>query len=834
VEAARRFGDAARYRPTLERIDRRRRRRARVRELWDETRQDIRYAVRKIGREPAFFAFAALIMGLGVGATAAVYSVMGPLMLRPLPFQEPERLVWVANTGNAGLSGITSRTSNLRDYRALNGSFEALTGYFAFFEYGSYHLIGDGDPERLIGVGVAQDFLDVLGVRPAVGRNFVHEEGLWGGRPAAMLTHGFWVRRFGADPGIVGRTLTLNGQPTEVVGVLPATFDFAATFAPGSRIDLVTPFPISDETDQWGNTLFMIGRLRPGATVASAQADLDRINARLREADPARWGLGARVSGLHDQIAGRFRGAMLLLAGAALAVLLIGCANLSNLLLARGRQRGKELAVRSALGADRARLVRQLIVENLLLALGAGVIGTALAGTFVRSMAGMNAVRIPMLASASLDAGALTFTLAITLLAGLLAGVAPAVQAARGREAAALRELSRGSTSGRGSVTVRETLVVAEVALACCLLVAMGLLLRSFTKVMDVDLGFEAERTVMWQIEAQRPFENDEARATFFQNLVDRIAAIPGVDGAGLTDTPPLGRNRAWGVQVPGVVNEQGQAAFPRIVDSRYLEVMRIPLLAGRHFTLHDDADATRVVILNETAAATLFPDQDALGRTIALGNEEPQVVGIAGDVRHQSLEEASGLEIYLPMGQAGVGAFALIVRSERPLPAVVLAVRAALRDVDPTMPTGDYQTLGSVVDRAVSPRRFILLLVGSFAATALVLAALGIYAVLSYTVSQRTAEIGIRMALGESATEVRRRVVLRTLALAGIGIGSGALLSFALSRLMQSLLFGIAPADPLAFGGMALLLLLTAGAAAYLPARRASRTDPMGALRSV
>jgi predicted permease len=498
------------------------------------------------------------------------------------------------------------------------------------------------------------------------------------------------------------------------------------------------------------------------------------------------------------------------------------------------------MAVRSALGADRRRLLAQLTVEGLVLALFGGALGTALAFLLTRLVAGTSAVSIPMLRAVSVDGTALLFTLAVTLLAGLLLGVVPALQLDARGAAATMREDSRGSTEGRRGAFVREGLVVAEVALACVLLVGMGLLLRSFLRVLDVDLGFEPGGVVMWQVESSRSFDEDAARVAFFENLVARVQMVPGVEQAGLTDTPPLGRNRSWNVLARGVTYERGTApvAFPRVVDSRYLQVMRIPLLAGRQLTTEDDVDAPLAVVLNETAARTLFPGQDPIGQVALIpsprGMAEWRVVGVVGDVRHQSLEQGSGLEVYLPYAQTPyLGTLALVVRSTRPATALIAGVREALREVDAAMPTSDYQLFDAVVDRAVSPRRFILVLIGGFALAALLLAAVGIYAVLSYSVSQRIPEIGIRMALGETAGAVRRRVVGRTMILAGAGIVIGAALSFGLARLIGSLLYEVGTTDPLTFAGMAAVLLLVAGLAAYLPARRASGTDPLVALRA-
>lgn len=800
-------------------------------------RDDIKYALRRLRREPAFAGFAVLIMAIGIAAVTAVFSVLSPLMLRPLPFAHQERLVWVAGASGGGMSAVTSRSANLRDYRVYARSFEALTGFNAFFDYGSYNLVGDGAPERVIGVGVAQNFLSVLGVQPQLGRNFTDEESVWGGRPAAILTHGFWTRRFGADPNIVGRSITLNGEPTEIVGVAPEWFDFASTFAPASRADFFLPFPISDETDRWGNTLSIIGRLEPGETVERAQADLDRVNAQLRQADPNRWGLRAVVTGLRDHIAGGFRAPLVVLAAAAGLVLAVACGNLSNLLLVRAQRRAREMSVRSALGATRRRLAAQLLTESLLLASGGGVLGVALAYAITKTVAGTTAVSIPMLRTVRVDPTALIFTLVVTLVTGIVIGLAPALQLSQGRAWTTLNEASRGSSEGRRSGLVRELLVVGEVALAFVLLVGGGLLLRSFVGLLEVDLGFRPTGVTMWQLDAGRAFPNDDARVAYYESLLARVREVPGVEVAGLTDTPPLGRNRGWIIAAKGVVYERGEmpGVFPRLVDSEYMRAMRIPLVAGRQFNPDDRASSDKVVILNQTAAARLFPGSDPLGRIVLVGGREWKVVGVVGDVRHQALEQESGLEVYIPYAQfPDFSTIAMVVRSRVSPPALARSVGGALRAVDPSLPVGDYQTLDAVVDRAVSPRRFILVILGGFAGTALLLAALGIYAVLSYSVSQRIREIGIRMALGESSASVRRRVVVRTLVLAGAGVVIGAVVSLGASSLLRSMLYGVGPTDLPSFAATAAVLVAVSAMAGFLPALRASRTDPAVALRSV
>jgi predicted permease len=799
--------------------------------------QDVRSAVREIRRDFRFYAFAALIIGLGIGANTAVFSVMSPLLLKPLPFDDPGRLVWVAREASGGMSAVTSRTSNLRDFRAMNQAFESLTGYDAFFEQLSYNLVGDGVPERLAAVRVARNFLEVLGVEPQIGRNFVEEESIWQGRPAAILTYRFWARRFGADPSIVGRSITLNDIPTEVVGILPASFDFSSTFTPGSPVDFLLPYPICDETNRWGNTTAMIGRLKPGATVGSAQADLDIVNDRLQAADPERWGLGAVVSGLQEQISGGFKSAMFLLAAAAGAVMLIACANLSNLLLARGSKRHKELAIRSVLGGTRRRLLRQLLLESLVLSFCGAVIGIVIAWGATEVVAGTTAVKIPMLQSVSVDGMALLFTLSVAMLAGILIGITPALQLSQGQEASVLNDSSRGSSEGRKFTGLREALVVLEVAIACILLVGGGLLLRSFASVLDVELGFNSDGAVAWRVDKNWP-SGDNAWATmviYYDQLVTSVEAVPGVEAVGLTDCLPLGWNRTWMFRAWDEPDdeEHRMRGFPRIVDFRYIEAMGIPLRSGRYLTADDTRETARVAVINQTGAERFFPGQNAVGRMLSLYGNQLEVVGVVEDVRHQSLEQGSDIEVYMPMTQMGWNTMNMVVRSPLPAEALFAGVSAAIHSADPTMPTGAFQTLNAVVDRAVSPRRFTLLLLGLFAGTALLLAALGIYGVLSYSVNLRIPEIGIRMALGETGGQVLGRVVAKTMTLAAVGVGMGAAGAFVVSRLMGSLLYGVEPTDTFSFVAMVSILLLVAAMAGFLPARRASKTDPMMAMRS-
>jgi predicted permease len=788
-------------------------------------------------RDAGFCAVAVLILGLGIGANTAIFSVVNTVLFRPLPFRSSERLVWIANTGTTGLSGATSRVSNYRDLRDANQSFEEMTSYFAFSDYNSYNLSQSGEPERLSGYSIAQNFFPMLGVRLALGRNFDAEESKWHGPKAVILTNGLWERRFGGDPRIVGRSITLNGEPYNVIGVTPADFDFAGVFVPGARVDLFVPFPLTDETDRYGNTLAIIGRLKPGKTVSQARAEFTLLVDRLHKSHPergTRW--DTRLTALQEQVSGNFRRSLIVLLCAVGAVLLIACANLSNLLLARAASRRKEVSVRIALGASRGRLIRQMLTESVLLSCCGAIVGIAIAWVATASLAGLRAVNVPMLRAVHVDGLALAFAAGAAIATGLIFGLAPALQTAGGDVHEGLKDNARGSSEGRRGGWIRNGLVISEIALACVLLVGAGLLIRSFVRVMDVDLGFRPGNAAVWAIETGDRFRTTTQQADYYRRLEAEILTIPGVESAGATDCLPLGRNRSWGIRAVGVTYEQGQVpiAFPRLVDEGYIPAMKIPVRSGRNFTARDTADSERAIIINQTLAKRMWPDRDAVGQQALVFGPAPwRVVGVVGNVRHSSLEEEGSAELYLAIPQAGASSVDLVVRTKVPPESVVSAVRAAIRKVDPTLPTAEFRTLDGIVERAVSPRRFIVLLLSGFAALALVLASLGIYGVVSYSVTQRTQEIGIRMALGASAANVQLGVLRQTLMLALAGALIGIAASAVAARLMESLLYGVQPGDFATFGGMLIVLTLVAAIAGYVPAWRASRIDPMSALRA-
>jgi predicted permease len=803
----------------------------------ENLRRDVRYAVRTLLRDAGFAAFAILIVGLGVGASCTIFSVVHTILLRPLPFRDPGRLVWIANHQDEtnDMSGKTSQTDYLLDMRARNQSYEDLAAYFAFYGLGDAKMIGDGQPERLTSVPVTQNFFPMLGVQPQIGRQFSAEECKQNGPRVTLLSDGLWRRKFAADPGIVGRALSFDGGPITVVGVLPPTFDFSTVFTPGSRVDMFEPLPLSPEMNREGNTVAIIGRLKPGVTVQSAAAETAVLGKLLQDAHKDRNDFEPKVSGLAQHVSGQLRPTLVVLACAVGVVMLIVCANLSNLLLARGAGRKKEIAIRTAMGAGRGRLIGQMLTESLVLSCCGAAVGLVLAFIGTRALAHLTSVSIPLLSDVRIDGSVLGFTLLAALATGLLFGLVPALQVQDLKLHDTLKDSNRGSSQGRGHAWIRGALVVSEIGLACVLLVGAGLLIRSFLRVLDVNMGFRPERAAALRIDPNSSYKTQESQNAYFTEALHRVMEIPGVEGAGLSDSLPLGHNRSWGVAAKGVqyTPQNYPNGFPRIISDGYFHAMGIPLKAGRDFTERDTKGALNVIIINETLAKNLWPGEDPIGKIVRADNPERTVVGVVGDVHHMALEEGSGNEFYIPMRQTqDYGTVDLVVRTSLPTAELAPRLREALRPIEPDLPTANMRALQTMVDHAVSPRRFVVWLLGGFAGFALVLASLGIYAVISYSVSQRTQEIGIRMALGASAETLQRSILLQTLGLAAIGIVVGTVASWALARTLSGLLFGVTSSDPVTFVGMLVILTGVAALAGYLPARRASRIDPMAALR--
>jgi predicted permease len=796
--------------------------------------QDVKYGLRSMRRERGFTAFAVTIIGLGIGASATVFSVVNTLLLRPLPFAEPERLAWVANRDSAGLSGQTTQVGHLLDLREQTRTFAALGAYFAFYGVGDNLLSGQGEAERLSGVPVSDNFFQVLGVKPQVGRLFTAEECKWNGPKAVLLSHGLWQRRFAANPGVVGRTLIINEQPVTVVGVLPDDFDMGSVLAPGSRFDLFVPFPLSPETNRWGNTMAIIGRLKPGVSIQTAQAEIRALARQITAAHPERNSLEGVVTPLAERVSGRIRPALLVLSCAVGVVMLIVCANLSNLLLARTATRQKELAVRTALGAGWGRLIRQMLTEGITLSACGAALGVALAWGGTRLLASLQGLDIPLVANVRLDAVSLGYCVLAALTCGSIFGLAPALQARTRGLHDVLKDAPRGSTSRVGG-WVRNVLVVSEISFACVLLVAAALLIRSFERVLDVSLGFRPERAMAMRVDPDSRYKTEAEQNAYFNEVLGRVRGLRGIEAAGLSDFLPLGRNRSWGAPAKGQTYPRGQfpTAFVRVVSDGYLKAMGIPLVEGRDLDERDAAGSSGVILINETLARRLWPGQNALGQVMRACGERT-VVGVARDVRHLSPEEASGMEMYIPIRQCrDFASLDLVVRSSLPPSEVAQRVRASLWQLAPNLPVRDFRTLQQLVDRAVSPRRFLVWLLGGFATFALVLASLGIYGVVSYGVTQRTQEIGIRVALGAPASRLQFEVLSKTLGLAAAGGVIGMAVSRVLSRSFASLLFGVTAGDPVTAAAVPVLLALVAVIAGWLPARRASRIDPAIALRS-
>ncbi|HXA50649.1 MAG TPA: ABC transporter permease, partial [Candidatus Acidoferrum sp.] len=753
-------------------------------------------------------------------------------LLRPLPFRDPGRLVWISNADT-----YTTQAEHYSDLRELNQSFSDLTGWSSYYRVGDKELTGIGEPERLTSVPVTGNFFELLGVQPAIGRSFTTEEcqGQYSAPPAMLLSYNFWRWRFASDPNVVGRKLMLNSKPVTVVGVLPASFDFGSVFAPGTPIDVFIPWPLTDKAKPRGNTMPIVGRLKPGVTVRAAQAEFTTLAKQLESQHPERNNIVPRLVPLEQHVSGPMSPALFVLACAVGVVMLIVCANLSNLQLARLGTRQKEMALRAALGAGRSRLLRQMLTESVALSCCGAVLGLILAVAGTRELAHLHAFNLPLLESIRVDGSALLFTLLAAVASGVLFGLLPAFRVMMLSLREGMQDGSRGSSGGKRHAWVRDALVVSELAFACILLVGAGLLIRSFLRVLDVNLGFRPDRAAALRIDPSFRLSGFAQQNSFIDEVLQRARSVPGIVGAGITDVLPLRDDRGWGVSAVGQVYEKGHEpeTFVRIVSDGYFEAAGIPLLSGRTFTERDRASSERVVVVNQTLARTLWPGQNPLGQQITTDGGR-RVVGVVADVRHAALETASGSEMYLPMRQTwDYAAMQLVVRTALPPDSLAAGIRTALRPIDPNLPVREFVTFQDLVDRAVSPRRFLVMLLAGFAAFAMILASLGIYAVISYSVAQRTQEIGIRMALGASATDLQSRILLRTLGLAAAGLALGMAASRLLSNALGSLLFGVTSGDPVTFIAMGTLLLAVAAVAGYIPAWRASRIDPMIALRS-
>ena len=847
-EAERQFGDLRAVQQMGERIGVKMEQRRRLNDYWNECLQDVRYTVRNLGRNRGFAIVAILILALGIGTNAAVFSVVNTLLLRPLPFPDSEKLVWFTGGKSfeskirvaAGLSGETYTVDAYQEFQRNNRSFEAVTSYQTFYGSLQYKLTNIGQPKQISAVEVAGNFFPTLGVEPALGRNFSEEETLKGGRSAAMLSYFYWKNQFASDPSIVGKTVSINGSPVMVVGVLPESFDFGAVFAPGMKVDLFIP-AVMDFWRTWGNTLAIVGRLKPSVSVVQAQGEADRLFPLLKT-QHKNWfeDYSSDLTTLKDHVGGKLRRSLIVLWCAVALILLIVCVNLSNLQLNRAATRNKEFAMRRALGAGRGRLIRQMLTESLVLSAGGAVIGLGVAYGIVFYLAHQGSITLPLLTTVRVDGAALGWTLLVAVAVGVLFGLAPAFKMSGGNLQDALKDNASGMAAGRGQQRFRSTLVVSEIALACVLLVGAGLLLRSFLKVLDIDLGFEPSHAAAMNIDLPSASNGNEfaQRVATFKATIDRVSALPGVESAGITDMLPLDRNRSWGLEAVGRDHPKGSdtGALVYVVTPGYISTMGMRIRSGRDFDWHDKAaDTQHVVLINEAMARREWPNEDPIGKLAKDVDKNPvRVVGVVADVHESSLEQASSPEVYVLATQiSDMEGATLVVRSRIKPEALSSSVLAALRSINPSQPATEFRSLQALVDHSVSPRRFFVLLVTLFAGLGVTLAALGIYGVISYSVTQKTQEIGVRMALGASMGRVQREVLAGTLRLALIGTFVGLVVSLSAARIIASLLFATSPWDPWTYVCMGLGLVAVAMLSGYLPALRASRIDPMVALRS-
>jgi predicted permease len=808
-----------------------------------DVRRDLRFGIRSLLKTPAFTIAATLALALGIGATTAILSVVNGVLLRPLPYADSDRLVVLLHSGRNPVS-----PANYLDWRAQTRSFTEV----AAAEYWSVNLAGTDEPERVTGLRLTAGMLPMLGIRPLLGRVFTAQEEVAGNDRVAVLSYGLWQRRFDGDRGVVGRRVLFDGDPFVIIGVMPPRFQFAPFWA--THAELWAPLALGARaTSRSGNSLRVFARLRPGVTFEQARVDFTTVTARLEREYPG-TNRNVKLESLKHVVVGDIETPLFVLLGAVAFVLLIACANVAHMLLARSASRQKEVAIRTALGATRVRLISQMLIESALLALGGGIAGLLLAVWGVRALIGASPAIIPRVADVTIDARVLLLTLGITGATAMFFGLLPALRSARVDLAETFRDGDRGSTEGRGKHRLRSALVASEFALALVLLTGAGLMIRSVVALQRIDPGLDPHNVLTMIVSTSGTKEADpRLRQAFFADALDRVRATPGVESASYINHLPIAGD-SWGFSFriegrPKPAPGDSPSAIYRVVFPGYFRAMRIPLLRGRDIVNSDRIDAAPVVIINEIMAKRHWPNDDALGKRISIDDSTwATVVGIAKNMVQQDWGAPPEPEMFFPYAQQRVfltgtasryAYLTLVARvacgaRERCNPAAFTTpIIRAIREIDRNVPISNVQTMSSVANQATAESRFYLVLLGAFAAIALTLAAVGIYGVMSYSVTRRTHEIGIRIALGAEQGTVLRFIVRQGMTVALVGAGVGLVAAFALTRLMGRLLFGVGPTDPTTFAVVTTTLCAVALAASYLPARRATRVDPLTALRS-
>ena len=801
--------------------------------------RDLRYSARMLLKSPGFTVVAVLALTLGIGANTAIFSVVNSVLLRPLPYSDPGRLMqlWEASA-KKGRSEIPASYPNFADWRDQNHVFEHVVAYSDW----SFNLTGAGEPERIRSAIVSPAFFSALGIKPIRGRVFLSGEDERGKDLVAVISESLWQRRFNSDPNIVGRSLNLDDKSFTVVGVIARGVQ-----APVLSDEIELWAPLSHGfgfTNRYGHYLNVIARLKPDTTPQQAQADMNTIASRLEQQYPeSNKERGVRVVSLGEQIVGNFRTSLLVMLGAVVFVLLIGAANVANMLLARAAARQKEMAIRTALGAGRWRIVRQLLTESLLLSLISGTFGLLVALWGVNLLVALGPADLPRVKEVTIDLRVLGFTLAVSLLTGILFGLLPALQASRPNLNERLKAGGRSATSGTRRQRLRGFLVIAEIALSLVLLVGAGLLIRSFLRLQAVNPGFNSRNVLTMQLDLSGPNYKKGAQViAFHDQLLERLKRLPGVQYASTRSFVPIASDASFAYLLFHIESRQpdaseGSVAFYNAVSPDYFQTMMIPLRKGRSFSDRDVKGSQNVAIVNETLARRYFGNEDAIGKRITLEDHPKEadwvtVVGVVGDTKPRELHSEPVAELYMPYDQQPEPGMALMIRSASADSGVANAVRSEVLALDKNQPVYSIRTLDSVLSESVAAPRFRTLLLGVFAGVALILAGVGIYGVISYAVSQRTQEIGIRMALGARATDVLKLVVKGGMMLVLIGVAIGLAGAFALTRLLTTLLFGVTPTDAATFATVSAGLIVVALLACFIPARRATKVDPLVALR--